>query len=40
VPYVSLGLTLGVVFLNALIWTFVAATLALRGRLLDALRNE
>jgi ABC-type antimicrobial peptide transport system permease subunit len=40
VPYVSLVLTLGVVFLNGLIWTFVAAALALRGRLLDALRNE
>jgi ABC-type antimicrobial peptide transport system permease subunit len=40
VPYVSLALTLGAVFLNGIIWTFVAAALALRGRLLDALRNE
>jgi putative ABC transport system permease protein len=40
VPYRSLALTLGAVLLSGAIWTWVAAWLALRGRLLDALRNE
>ena len=39
-PYGSLALTLGVVLVNGLIWTWMATRVALRGRLLDALRNE
>lgn len=40
VPYVSLAVTLGGVFVSGFLWTWLAAVLALRGRLLDALRNE
>ncbi|PYJ56928.1 MAG: hypothetical protein DME24_20730 [Verrucomicrobia bacterium] len=40
VPYLSLALTLGAVFLSGAVWTWIATALALRGRLLDALRNE
>jgi ABC-type antimicrobial peptide transport system permease subunit len=40
VPFVSLGLTLAAVFLSGLLWTWLAVHLALRGPLLDALRNE
>jgi ABC-type antimicrobial peptide transport system permease subunit len=40
IPYGSLALTLGAVLLNGLLWTWVATRLALRGRLLDGLRNE
>ncbi|MDB6125029.1 MAG: FtsX-like permease family protein, partial [Pedosphaera sp.] len=40
IPYGSLGLTLAAVLLNGLIWTWLATRAALRGRLLDALRNE
>ena len=39
-PWRSLGLTLGAVFTSGLLWTWAAAHLALRGKLLDALRNE
>jgi hypothetical protein len=39
-PYVSLALTLGAVLVSGALWTWLAAALALRGRLLDALRNE
>jgi ABC-type antimicrobial peptide transport system permease subunit len=39
-PYWSLGLTLGVVLLNGLVWTWMATRVALRGELLGALRNE
>ena len=39
-PIRSLSLTLGAVFLNGLIWTFLATVIALRGNLLTALRNE
>jgi ABC-type antimicrobial peptide transport system permease subunit len=39
-PYGSLGLTLGVVLLNGLVWTWMATRVALRGELLGALRNE
>ncbi len=39
-PYRSLGATLAAVFLSGLVWTWVAARLALRGELLGALRNE
>jgi len=40
VPYLSLALTLGAVFISGAVWTWIATALALRGRLLDALRNE
>ncbi len=39
-PYASLALTLGAVLVSGGLWTWLAASLALRGRLLDALRNE
>ncbi|HWI58483.1 MAG TPA: FtsX-like permease family protein [Bacillota bacterium] len=39
-PYASLGLTLGGVLLNGWLWTFLATRYALRGDLLQALRNE
>jgi ABC-type antimicrobial peptide transport system permease subunit len=39
-PAISLALTMTAVMLNGLAWTVVAARLALRGRLLEALRNE
>lgn len=40
IPYWSLALTLAAVLLNGLLWTWVATRFALRGKLLDALRNE
>ncbi len=40
IPYASLALTLAAVLLNGLLWTWVATRFALRGKLLDALRNE
>jgi putative ABC transport system permease protein len=40
IPYGSLGLTLAAVLLNGLVWTWLATRVALRGRLLDVLRNE
>jgi putative ABC transport system permease protein len=39
-PWRSLGLTLGAVLLNGLLWTWLATHYALRGNLLAALRNE
>jgi hypothetical protein len=39
-PYVSLGLTLTGVVLNGMLWTWLATNFALRGNLLQALRNE
>ena len=39
-PYVSLALTLGAVLLNGALWTWLAISYALRGNLLEALRNE
>lgn len=39
-PLSSLGLTLLAVALSALLWTYAATKVALRGALLDALRNE
>jgi ABC-type antimicrobial peptide transport system permease subunit len=39
-PYASLGLTLGAVLLNGALWTRLASWYALRGNLLEALRNE
>lgn len=40
VPYVSLSITLGAVLLSGAVWTFIAASFALRGQLLDGLRSE
>ena len=40
VSYLSLAATLGLVFVSGLLWTWAAARLALRGELLQALRNE
>jgi len=40
IPYGSLALTLSAVLLNGLVWTWLATRFALRGKLLDALRNE
>jgi len=39
-PYVSLAATLGAVLVSGALWTWLATWLALRGRLLDALRND
>jgi ABC-type antimicrobial peptide transport system permease subunit len=39
-PYASLSLTLGAVLLNGVVWTRLATWYALRGNLLEALRNE
>ena len=39
-PFLSLALTLGAVLLSGAIWTWLATWLALRGKLLDALRND
>jgi ABC-type antimicrobial peptide transport system permease subunit len=40
VPYLSLGLTLAGVFLSGFLWTWAATTVALRGPLMAALRNQ
>jgi ABC-type antimicrobial peptide transport system permease subunit len=40
ISFRSLSITLGLVFLSGLFWTWVAARMALRGELLAALRNE
>ena len=40
VPYVSLGATVGAIAFTGALWVWLAATLALRGHLLDALRHE
>ncbi|HYE30766.1 MAG TPA: ABC transporter permease [Methylomirabilota bacterium] len=39
-PWRSLGLTLGAVLLNGLIWTWIAARVALRRPFLETLRNN
>ena len=39
-PYATLAPTLLLVLLNGLIWTWLATRVAMRGNLLDALRNE
>jgi ABC-type antimicrobial peptide transport system permease subunit len=39
-PYASLAITLGAVLVSGMIWTFAATSLALRGELLEALRND
>jgi ABC-type antimicrobial peptide transport system permease subunit len=38
--YGHLAATLGALLANGLVWTWLAALFAMRGRLLDALRNE
>jgi hypothetical protein len=40
VPYLSLLLTVAGIAISGAVWVWVAGTLALRGRLLDALRHE
>jgi ABC-type antimicrobial peptide transport system permease subunit len=40
ISYSSLAVTLGLVFVSGLLWTWMATRLALRGDLLPALRNE
>jgi putative ABC transport system permease protein len=40
VPYVLLLATIAAIGLSGAVWVWLAATVALRGRLLDALRNE
>ena len=40
IPYRSLALTLAAVLVNGLVWAWLATRFALRGKLLDALRNE
>ncbi len=40
VPYGTLAVTLAIVLVSGVIWTWAAARLALRGELLKALRNE
>ncbi len=39
-PYFSLAGTLGAVLASGMIWTWAATSLALRGELLEALRNN
>lgn len=39
-PFASLSVTLAAVLMNGLLWTWAATVFALRGPLLDALRNE
>lgn len=39
-PYASLGLTLGAMLANGLLWAWLATAWALRGPLLDSLRNQ
>ena len=39
-PYLSLSVTLGGVLVSGMIWTWAATSLALRGDLMDALRNN
>jgi len=40
VPYVSLTITLAVITISGIVWAWLATVLALRGPLLDAVRNE
>jgi ABC-type antimicrobial peptide transport system permease subunit len=40
INYRELSITLALVCLSGLIWTWIAARIALRGELLKALRNE
>ncbi len=40
VPYLSLALTIAAILLSGLLWIWLAATLAMKGEMLGALRNE
>jgi ABC-type antimicrobial peptide transport system permease subunit len=40
IHYLSLGVTLAAVLVSGIVWAWCATWVALRGRLLDALRNE
>jgi hypothetical protein len=40
VPYLSLALTVAGIAMSGIVWIWIATTLALSGRMLDALRNE
>jgi ABC-type antimicrobial peptide transport system permease subunit len=40
VPFLSLALVVGLIFLNGFFWSWLALRLALTGNLLQALRNE
>jgi hypothetical protein len=40
VPFLSLGVTLGGVLVSGVLWTWLASVVALRGELLEGLRNE
>ena len=39
-PWTTLGLTLLAVVANGFLWTWLATRFAMRGQLLDALRNQ
>jgi len=40
IPYASLAATLGVICVTGFVWTWLATQSALKGRFLDALRNQ
>jgi ABC-type antimicrobial peptide transport system permease subunit len=40
VPYLSLSIMVAGIAISGAVWVWIAGTLALRGRLLDALRHE
>ena len=40
VPYLSLTLTIAAILLSGMLWIWLAATLAMKGEMLQALRNE
>ncbi len=40
VPYRSLALTIAAILLSGMLWIWLAATLAMKGQMLEALRNE
>jgi len=40
VPYAGLGMIIAAVLAGGILWTLLAARFALRGPLLEALRNE
>ena len=40
IPYGSLALTLGSVLVSGAVWTWLATLLALRGKIVEALRNN
>ena len=40
VPYLSLALTVAAIAISGVLWIWIAAALALSGRMLDALRSE